>query len=326
MPSGSVLRLVAALLPIALIGQSAAKAATSLADAVRQADAKYLDAPDVEWMNKAPTIEAGGADEAAPKPQEISQGAVRAALSYRQDKSEDGEPLYIPVVTVFADGKEVARLEGEDIGFADPPVSIQIAEMDPGNSYPEVVVSFYTGGAHCCSDTSVLTAHADGSSWTTIEVGEFDGSPLLATDLDGDGRYEFATRDNAFLYAFACYACSEAPLQVIGIENGAVKNVTEEPRYRPTHESWLKQMIESVPENDINGFLAGYVGEKTLVGEGNQAWALMLDHYDRASDWGLTACNVQLDDDGQCPGKEITLSFPDALEHMLKENGYKVED
>ena len=129
MPSGSVLRLVAALLPIALIGQSAAKAATSLADAVRQADAKYLDAPDVEWMNKAPTIEAGGADEAAPKPQEISQGAVRAALSYRQDKSEDGEPLYIPVVTVFADGKEVARLEGEDIGFADPPVSIQIAEI-----------------------------------------------------------------------------------------------------------------------------------------------------------------------------------------------------
>ena len=143
---------------------------------------------------------------------------------------------------------------------------------------------------------------------------------------DGDGRYEFATRDNAFLYAFACYACSEAPLQVIAIENGAVKNVTEEPRYRPAHESCLKQMIENIPEDDINGFLAGYVGEKTLLGEGKQAWALMLEHYDRASDWGLTACSVELDEDGNCPGKEIALSFPDALEHMLKENGYKVED
>jgi hypothetical protein len=85
-------------------------------------------------------------------------------------------------------------------------------------------------------------------------------------------------------------------------------------------------MITEVPDEEVNGFLAGYVAEKILLGEGKQAWALMLDHYDRASDWGLTACNVQLDDDGQCPGKEITLSFPDALEHMLKENGYKVED
>ena len=75
-------------------------------------------------------------------------------------------------------------------------------------------MSFYTGGAHCCSDTSVVTSQ-DGSSWKTIDVGEFDGGPLLATDLDGDGRYEFETRDNAFLYAFACYACSEAPLELL---------------------------------------------------------------------------------------------------------------
>ena len=328
MAFGSVLRLAIALLLSALAGHSAANAATSLAEAVKQADGKYLGAPDVEWTNEAPTIEAGGGDNDAPtKPQEISQGAVRVTLGYRQQRSdEDDELLSIPVVTVFAGGKEVASFEGEDVGFADPPVSVQIAEMDPGNAYPEVVVSFYTGGAHCCSDTNVLTANADGSSWSTIDIGEFDGGPLLATDLDGDGRYEFATRDNALLYAYACYACSEAPLQVIAIENGAVKNVTEDLRYRPAHASWLKQMIENIPEDDINGFLAGYVGEKTVLGEGKQAWELMLEYYDRTSDWGLTACNVQLDDDGECPGKEITLSFPDALEHMLKENGYKLED
>jgi hypothetical protein len=32
-----------------------------------------------------------------------------------------------------------------------------------------------------------------------VAVGEFDGGPLLATDLNGDARYEFQTRDNAFL-------------------------------------------------------------------------------------------------------------------------------
>ena len=100
-------------------------------------------------------------------------------------------------------------------GFGRPPVSVQIAELDPGNSQPEVVVSFYTGGAHCCSDTSVITSNKDGTAWQTVDVGEFDGGPLLATDLNGDGRYEFRTRDNAFLYAFACYACSEAPLELL---------------------------------------------------------------------------------------------------------------
>jgi len=72
------------------------------------------------------------------------------------------------------------------------------AEIDPGNANPEVVVAFYTGGAHCCSDTSVVTSSPDGSTWTTVDVGEFDGGPLLASDIDGDGRYEFETRDNAF--------------------------------------------------------------------------------------------------------------------------------
>ena len=121
---------------------------------------------------------------------------------------------------------------GESIGFADPPVGVQIAELDGGNPYPEVVVSFYTGGAHCCSATSVLTASPDGSKWTTVDLGQFDGGPLLAT----------------------------------------VKDVTGDARFAPAHAAWLKTMIENVPEegSDVNGFLAGYVGEKIPLGEGKQ--------------------------------------------------------
>jgi len=315
------------LLPALLVPPSAACAASSLADAVKQADAKYLDLPDIEGTDKAPRIEAGGGEEdTAAAAQEISQGAVKAALTYKEEKSEDGEIMRSPIVTISADGKEVAKLEGDGGGFADPLVSVQIAEFDPGNPHPEVVVSFYTGGAHCCSDTSVVTSNADGSAWASVDVGQFDGSPLLATDLDGDGRYEFAVRDNAFLYAFACYACSEAPLEVFTVESGAVKIVTSEARFRPAQESWLKSMIGNVPGDDVNGFLAGYVGEKIVLGEGKQAWDLMLAHYDRASDWGLETCEQPLDEDGACPRQEVKLSFPDALERMLNENGYIIED
>jgi hypothetical protein len=309
-----------------LFHQDAANAEPSLAEAIKQVDAKYLDVPDLGANDSAPKIDVGGGDEdAKPAAKEIAQGAVKASLSYVEEKSEDGEVTRLPVVTVSADGKEVAKLEGDNTGFADPPVTVQIAEIDPSNSYPEVVVSFYSGGAHCCSDTSVVTSSPDGASWATVDVGKFDGGPLLATDLDGDGRYEFAPRDNAFLYAFACYACSVAPLEILTVEGGAVKNVTSEPRFKPAHEAQLKFTIENVPDGDVNGFLAGYVGEKILLGEGKQAWDLMLAHYDKASDWGLESCDQPLNEGGECPGQTIKLTFPDALERMLKENGYKVE-
>src|SRR6185437_4886724 len=240
------------LLPFILLCQpAAADAAPSLAEAIKQADAKYLQAPDVAGKDDTPKIEAGSGeddeedddeDEGDPVPQEISQGAVRAVLSYTEDKNEDGDTMHAPVVVVSANDKEIAKLTGEP-GFGVPPVSVQIAELDPGNSQPEVVVSFYTGGAHCCSSTSVITSNKDGTAWQTVDVGEFDGGPMLATDLNGDGRYEFSTRDNAFLYAFACYACSAAPLELLTVESGAVKNITTDASFKPAHAAFLKGMI-----------------------------------------------------------------------------------
>jgi hypothetical protein len=313
--------------------QGGANAAPTLAEAVKQADAQYRTAPDIETSGSGPKIEAGNdSEDTAPAPREIAQGPIRAVLSYTEDKSEggegeDGEVVRAPVVTVFAGDKEVATLKGEGSGFADPPVSVQIAELDGSNPYPEIVVSFYTGGAHCCSDTSVVTASPDGSNWTIVALGEFDGEPLLATDVNGDGRYEFMIRDNAFLYAFACYACSEAPLNLLAIDNGRVKDVTREERFKPAHAGWLKSMIANVPDgSDVNGFLAGYVGEKILLGEGKSAWETMLAYYDHASDWGLEICDKPLTEDGECSGATVRLTFPQALERMLNENGYKIED
>jgi hypothetical protein len=314
------------LVPLSIGSQGGANAAPTLAEAVREADAKYLAGPDIAAADGAPKIEAGsGEAETAPASREIAQGRIKAVLSYIEEKGEDDEVARVPVVSVFAAHKQVARLEGKSTGFADPPVSVQIAELDGANPYPEVVVSFYTGGAHCCSDTRVVTASPDGSKWSIVDLGQFDGGPLLAADLNGDGRYEFMTRDNAFLYTFACYACSEAPLKLLGIDNGAVKDVSLDPRFKPAHAAWLKTMIENVPEADANGFLAGYVGEKILLGEGKGAWELMLAHYDRESEWGLEICDRPLDFDGECPGETARLTFPDALERMLNENGYKVE-
>jgi hypothetical protein len=61
------------------------------------------------------------------------------------------------------------------------------------------------------------------------------------------------------------------------------------------------------------------------------SWQAMLarrscfTYYDKTSDWGLGSCDQPLEENGECPGKTVKLTFPEALERMLKENGYKVE-
>ena len=50
----------------------------------------------------------------------------------------------------------------------------------------------------------------------------------------------------------------------------------------------------------------------------------MLAHYDKASNWGLETCTQPVDDGRRMPGQDRLLTFPEALERMLKENGYKV--
>ena len=310
------------------------------------------DRPEAEMPEEAgtPPPDASEAEESATEEPPVEDIPEEATLPGEMEVGETAPRA--PVVTVYfsdpgapasqkdegegKDGNEaadeaastgarvVATLKGDSAGFSDPPVSVQIAELDPNNPYPEVVVSFFTGGAHCCSLTSVVTSDADGAEWREVDVGEFDGGPMVAVDLDGDKTYEFETRDNAFLYAFGCYACSEAPLQVLALKDGKIADMSDEERFKPAHAAWLKNMITAVPEEDVNGFLAGYVGEKIRLGEGKQAWDLMLKYYDRNSDWGLEICEQDYDENGDCPVEPAKVTFPQALEHMLNENGYKI--
>ncbi|MCJ7599153.1 MAG: hypothetical protein MUO41_11135, partial [Methyloceanibacter sp.] len=162
---------------VALVGlgfwTGSAVADPSLPDAVKKADAKYLDLKETETKDISKKIEAGGGEEdTEPTAKEIVEGPLKAALSYTESKGEDGdETMRAPIVTVTFDGKEIGKFEGEP-GFGDPPVSVQIANLDPGNPHPEVIVSFYTGGVHCCSDTKILTSSKDGSSWQTVDLGQ----------------------------------------------------------------------------------------------------------------------------------------------------------
>lgn len=319
--------LAAATVPAFFRAGKVCAAPSGLVEALRAEDKEHLEAKAPELQkDKSKRLEFGWDENDSSitsKSRTISDGDILAEVSFKTVKIE-GEKARIPRVVVKAGGKEVGRFEQSDSMTYDPPVAVQIAELDPSNQSPEVVVSFFTGGAHCCSDTSVLARVGDTAEWRTIGIGEFDGGPLLATDLDGDGRFEFATRDNSFLYTFGCYACSAAPQKILAIDGGEVKTVSAEPRYRPAHVGWLKDLISAVePETEPNPFLAGYVAEKVLLGEGKRGWDLMLAHYDKTLE-PLEICDKPLDNQGACPGEMVKLGFPDALKRHLDESGYPI--
>ena len=255
----------------------------------------------------------------------LNEGPLAIEVTFKKDGPPDALLYVSPLLSLSVKGKQVIAVEGAESIPDNPIFLVQIAEMDPDNPYAEVIFSTYTGGAHCCSVTHVLTSSKDGKTWADIEVGVFDGGPLRASDLDGNGVYEFSMRDNAFLYTFGCYACSTSPFKVLRLQDGKLVNASTDPAYRDHHIASLKRILEwAAPDTDANGFLAGYVAQKILLGEGAQAWKFMVKQYDRKNDWGLEKCSLKVNGKGECPGRKVKLSYPDALKRFLNMNGYKL--
>lgn len=265
-----------------------------------------------------PTTEfAEGAKSAA-----VTVGNVTAGVSQvmRPDIDPSGE---IPILNVIVDGEKVLTIPGVGSGFDFVAAEASIAEIDPGNAYPEVYFSSYTGGAHCCN--SIVVAEELNGKWVGIPIGEFDGDGDYLEDADDDGLAEIVTVDNRFLYAFDCYACSAAPLQITTVRGGKVYDVSADPRYVPAHRKWLGQ-IESFVDPDQRwtspGYLAGWVAAKIRVGEGADAWQQLSSNWDAAADSGEEVCltGEYLED---CPAKSrAVLKFPERLRLFLEQTGY----
>ena len=255
----------------------------------------------------------------------LRSGAVEVNAQQQRRINESGSNVLQPVAVVRVNGNEVGRLVGAEKWGGSPASVVQIAEMDPENPYPEVLLSSFTGGAHCCNQIQVLTSDRSGQTWREVTLGPFDGGDSPAEDPLRNGRFLIVDVDNRFLYRFACYACSTAPARIWQLQGDAFVDVSHRPEFKPLHRRNLQRMAEwfqqKNPESP-NGFLAGYVANKALVGELYDGWDRMTQRYD-SSDWGLKECKGDLDDNGKCLGREIVYSsFPEALRAFLIDTGY----
>lgn len=192
--------------------------------------------------------------------------------------------------------------------------SVKLLDLDNSGD-AEVIVETFSGGAHCC--TSFAVYHWTGDRLVQANLEMLDGGGGMFEDLDQDGRLEFVSYDNAFLYAFSSYAGSFAPSLIFNFENGRFVDMTY--RYAQELRSQAWQMYQAIVSQEgetgeINGVLAGYVAQKIRLGEYQQGWEFMLARYDRTSDWGLEV------DTGA--GTTQYRNFPAALRAFLIRWGY----
>jgi hypothetical protein len=231
----------------------------------------------------------------------------------------------IPVFTGRVRDRVVFTVRVEEAEFDEPSAKAEVMRLDLSTPVPQVVMTAFTFGAHCCTITYIATVLASGE-WRVLDALQLDGDGYRFVDIDNDGAKEMVSYDNSFLYAFASYADSNAPTRITKLSGSDLNDVTMEPKYRAFLRRELQQMeADAKKDPDLwhkNGFLGGWVAAKSLVGEADDAWKRMLASYDRDSDWPLEVCTTGQEPD-QCPKDKMRQqTFPEALKKLLQSSDY----
>lgn len=159
----------------------------------------------------------------------------------RQENLDDTASVYL---RVSRKGRElgVLKAEGRPGGGSGQLGAYRLTE----DGY-SVVLSSYTGGAHCCMATVIGTASDYGMR--TIDAGQTDGDGVSIRDIDLDGRYELVSVDQRFLYGFGPYAESRPPITIRQLNGVELVNVTR----RPEFSSYLRKSLIGDLNRLVNG-------------------------------------------------------------------------
>lgn len=228
----------------------------------------------------------------------------------------------------FEIGKD---LPSDELALAEEFLGLQynrvaVVKLMAQSPSPQVVVTNYTGGAHCCTNTWILSRGTEHAAWSKTRAETLDGDGYWFEDVDGDGALEMLSVDNHFLYAFDSYAGSVAPVKITKFQNGKFEDVSETPAMHARLVQDLAGIeFEAKTRPDSwkqNGFLAGWVASKIRLGEGDVAWKKVLANIDLKSDFGPQECTSG-QDVSDCPAENLkSIPILKALARFLKENGY----
>ncbi len=97
---------------------------------------------------------------------------------------------------------------------------IQKTADKTGDGVPDVMIDYFSGGAHCCFSTYFVNL---GPTAEVVEVINTDNASLAATSVNPKGGLRFSTNENAFAYWNIFYAGSPMPEVVLEFDNGKLR-------------------------------------------------------------------------------------------------------
>jgi hypothetical protein len=206
--------------------------------------------------------------------QTAHSGPVKATFSYTVTKDKSGFPTYSNErLTIVRAGTTAYNAAVTDPNckpctpgaFGQGKSSVQVADINHTGE-PNVIVTLYSGGAHCCTIAQLFTYAPATMAYVKIEHNFADPAYKLE-HLGPGGVYRFVSADARFGYVFTDFAHSGLPIQIWGVVNGAFADVT---RSYPSliaadAAKWLK--AAGGLKTNAGGLLAAWAADEELLGK-----------------------------------------------------------
>jgi hypothetical protein len=203
-------------------------------------------------------------------------------------------------------------------------IRVGIARLNAGDTAPSVLLAGYSGGAHCCATTQVISLVGGQPVSTVLPMK--DGEPLSAfpEDIDGDGARDFEWIDGSLLYAFTSYAGSWPVPRFYNIRAGELVDVSRRPGFAPRYRQFAEEALAACrsEESENAGPCAAYAYAMAIQGRAEEGIRTAVSLSGEPS-WYPHDCLAEYVDD-QCPdGQERQFTgFEDALRWIMREHGY----
>lgn len=230
------------------------------ASGCREYESDELSTPQCEPSNVSPPCKQADMDIPHEKAKDTStDSAPVGSLQGEQSFGKYDARIYRDMDTgegsfeVLRSGKQVYTQKGFKFyfGHADGNEEednlISIGKDITGDGKPNLVISEWTGGMHCCLISSVFEIDDHFRKVATIN-GMHSGVGF--TDLNGDGKLEVTFRDWTFAYWWTSFAASPAPGLILSYQDGSYKLAADLMRKPAPTVTELEERVERVRDGD----------------------------------------------------------------------------
>jgi hypothetical protein len=153
--------------------------------------------------------------------------------------------------------------------------SLRVVRLQPGS--PDVVMSLFSGGAHCCFVDQVFSP-GSGRFYVKSEIDLGDPGARLET-LPGSPYVAIVTANDNFAYEFTDFAASGLPIKILRHEHASFLDVTRHypALVRADASQWLSAFYaqKSSHYQDSVGVIAAWAADEYMLGRSVTANAFL---------------------------------------------------